>query len=193
LKTTLMPAVILCFFMTASMPATADQGRDLRMESRQVIRQFAGQLRSHLLEQMKRGGPPAAISVCSRIAPDVASRLSRKTGWRIRRVSLKIRNPLDLPDTWERKILHRFEEEASKGKPVRILEHAEIVREGNHRYFRYMKAIPAGKPCLICHGPKEGLSPQVKALLREKYPHDQATGYHAGMIRGAFSITRPLW
>jgi hypothetical protein len=54
-----------------------------------------------------------------------------------------------------------------------------------------MKAIPtAEKPCLACHG-KE-IAPKVAARLAELYPEDAATGYSAGEIRGAFTLSRPL-
>jgi hypothetical protein len=32
----------------------------------------------------------------------------------------------------------------------------------------------------------------VRARLATEYPHDKATGYSAGQIRGAISIKRPL-
>jgi excinuclease UvrABC helicase subunit UvrB len=54
-----------------------------------------------------------------------------------------------------------------------------------------MKAIPtAEKPCLACHG--KTLAPQVAARLKELYPDDRATGYAAGEIRGAITLSRPL-
>ena len=61
-------------------------------------------------------------------------------------------------------------------------------------------------PCLSSFGPNHGNdylagrgilmrylgSDEVKALLKERYPHDQAKGYKAGDLRGAVSIKRPL-
>ncbi len=70
--------------------------------------------------------------------------------------------------------------------------YAEIVAEPNGKYFRFMKAIPVQDQCLVCHGDKNNLQPEVKALLNERYPHDQATGYKVGDLRGAVSIKRPL-
>ena len=32
----------------------------------------------------------------------------------------------------------------------------------------------------------------IKAKLNSEYPHDKATGYTLGMLRGAVSIKRPL-
>ncbi|MDQ3259267.1 MAG: DUF3365 domain-containing protein, partial [Pseudomonadota bacterium] len=32
----------------------------------------------------------------------------------------------------------------------------------------------------------------VKATLSQQYPHDRATGYVVGQVRGAISVKRPL-
>ncbi len=54
-----------------------------------------------------------------------------------------------------------------------------------------MKAIPtAEKPCLACHGGK--IQIKVTETLDKLYPQDQARGYKAGDIRGAFTITQPM-
>lgn len=53
---------------------------------------------------------------------------------------------------------------------------------------RYMKAIPVEPPCLACHGNPEG---EVGDALRNGYPHDRATGYSPGDIRGAFYVVWP--
>ncbi len=66
-----------------------------------------------------------------------------------------------------------------------------MVDQQGQRTYRYMKAIPtAEKPCLACHG--KALAPQVRARLDALYPEDRATGYEAGEIRGAFTLSRPL-
>jgi hypothetical protein len=69
---------------------------------------------------------------------------------------------------------------------------AEIVEEPGGKYFRFMKAIGVQAQCLACHGDPAGMKEEVKALLQERYPHDQAKGYKAGDLRGAVSIKRPL-
>ncbi len=161
-------------------------------EAREVVMKFGGELKSHLQKQMQEGGPAAAITVCSEKAPAVSSKLSREKGWMVKRVSLKARNPLDIPDAWERHVLHEFDKKAAAGTPPKALEHFETVTENGQPYFRYMKAIPAGDVCMMCHGPTENLPEDVIKLLQTNYPHDTATGYSVGMIRGAFSIKRPV-
>jgi len=58
--------------------------------------------------------------------------------------------------------------------------------------FRYMKALPVGEVCLNCHGAADSFDAGLKAKLAESYPHDQATGYSKGQVRGALTVKRPL-
>ncbi|HID49314.1 MAG TPA: DUF3365 domain-containing protein, partial [Chromatiales bacterium] len=103
--------------------------------------------------------------------------------------SLKVRNPNNEPDAWERKVLESFEQRKQQGEDVKKMEFAEVVTVDGKQEFRYMKAIPTGKVCLQCHGAQ--IKPEVEAVLKQEYPRDQARGFRQGDIRGAFTITRP--
>jgi predicted Zn-dependent protease len=88
-------------------------------------------------------------------------------------------------------VLRNFEASAAAGEDPNKIEFSAVVDQQGQRTYRYMKAIPtAEKPCLACHG--KTLAPQVAARLKELYPDDRATGYAAGEIRGAFTLSRPL-
>ncbi len=181
----------LAVVLSAS-PAMADDLAKFQEDSRAVVKDMASQLGSALQKEMAAKGPSAAISVCKDLAPAITSELSRKTGQRVTRVSLKTRNPLlGSPDAWEQKVLADFAVRAEKEGPAN-LEYAEIVTEPQGRFMRYMKAIPVQEVCLKCHGPLEAMSPEVKDQLRAGYPHDKATGYTVNQVRGAFSIKKAL-
>jgi hypothetical protein len=137
---------------------------------------------------IKKGGPLLAISVCADKAPEIANAISRKTGWMVRRVSLKTRNPMNNPDAYETKFLQ--ETESSPGKKTG--EIAEVIEIGGRKEFRYMKVIKTAPPCLTCHGMTEKIAPEIKKEIISRYPYDRATGYKPGDIRGAFSIRIPL-
>lgn len=142
-----------------------------------------------LKKEITASGPDGAVSVCRDIAPALAGEQSRKTGSRVTRVSLRTRNPLlGQPDAWEQQVLADFDRRATRGEKTDSLEHSEIVIEPQGRYFRYMKAIPVQPLCLTCHGSAETIPDSVKAKLTAEYPHDRATGYSLGQIRGAVSI-----
>ncbi len=176
----------------ASLPAMADDMAKYQEESRKVAKEFVSQLGGELQKEMKAGGPVAAIKVCRNVAPTIASEASRKNGWKVARVSLKTRNPLlGMPDAWEQKVLADFDQRAGKENPA-AMEFAEVVTEPQGKFYRYMKAIPVQEVCLACHGAEDTMAKEVKEALAADYPHDKATGYAVGQIRGAFTIKRPL-
>ncbi|GAB4165195.1 MAG: DUF3365 domain-containing protein [Rhodocyclaceae bacterium] len=183
--------IAACLVSIAAAGAAAAQEAAYADEARKVVGQLQSSLAGVLLAEVKKNGPQGAIGVCKDIAPAKASELSRSTGWRVSRVSLKVRNPLlGMPDEWEAAQLAAFDARVAAGENAATLEKAEIVREGERRYFRYMKALPVQAVCTNCHGEK--LDPGVRAALSAGYPHDRATGYREGMVRGAVSIKRPL-
>ncbi len=191
MKKPLFIASTLLFAMCA-FPALADDMAQYQEESRKIIKEFAAQLGGELQKEMKENGPVAAIKVCRNVAPAIASEVSRKNGWNVSRKSLKTRNAgQGMPDAWEQKVLADFEKRMEKENPANM-EFAEVVTEPQGKYFRYMKAIPVQDICLKCHGSDDTTAPNVKDALKAEYPHDKATGYTLGQIRGGFSIKRPL-
>jgi len=170
--------------------AMAESIEDRTAACRRVAMEFMSALKAELMKAMKAGGPVHAIHVCKKIAPGIAAHKSRETGWRVARTSLKVRNPANAPDAWERNVLESFEVRRAQGENVKDLEHEEIVVENGKRSFRYMKAMQTGGICLQCHG--TNIAPAVAEALKKFYPHDQATGFKLGDIRGAFTITQPM-
>ena len=112
---------------------------------------------------------------------------------KVSRVSLRTRNPvLGTPDAWEQKVLAEFDRRAAAGDQPDAIEFGEVVAEPAGKSWRYMKALPVMQLCTNCHGPADALSPAVKVRLQADYPHDKATGYSVGQIRGAVTVKRPL-
>lgn len=137
-------------------------------------------------------GPAGALQQCSEIALGLA-RQHEKEGWRVRRVSVKYRNPADAPDAYEGGVLDEFAALKAKGELQVDTERAEVVTEDERRYLRYMKPILVGSPaCLSCHGGPQDISPEVKAELERLYPEDKAVGYRVADLRGAVSVKIPL-
>lgn len=187
-----LTAALVLSAVSSSVMANDDLAR-YQEESRKAVKEMAGRLSGELQKEMKENGPVSAIKVCRDIAPAIASEISRKNGWRLTRVSQKVRNPLlGTPDAWEQKVLADFEKRMEKENPANM-EFAEIVTEPQGKYFRYMKPIPVQDACLKCHGTPETVPPAVKDALAAEFPHDRATGYTLGQLRGAFTIKRPLF
>ena len=174
-------------------PAMADDLSKYQEESRTVATAFVTQLIGENKKAVMEGGPESAIKVCKEIAPKMAGDVSRKQGWKLTRVSLKVRNPLlGSADAWEQKVLMDFEKRIAKGEKPESMEFVEIVKEPAGNSFRYMKAIALQPGCVTCHGAAEQIPDAVKARLADEYPNDKATGYAPGQIRGAISIKRTL-
>lgn len=191
MKKQLLISTSLLLAMSA-LPTLADDMAKYQEESRKVAKEFVTQLGGELQKEMKENGPVAAIKVCRNVAPAIASEASRKNGWHVARVSLKTRNPLlGMPDAWEQKVLADFNPRMEKENPANM-EFAEVVTEPQGKFYRYMKAIPVQDVCLKCHGTDETIPQNVKDALKAEYPHDKATGYTLGQIRGAITIKRPL-
>ena len=132
-----------------------------------------------------------AIEVCRVEAPAIAARLSTD-GWQVHRVGTRVRNPASgTPDAWERAGLERFARELAAGAKPDALSIATLDESvpGAPR-LRWMRPIVTAPLCLTCHGTPESQPPELRAALREAYPRDAATGYAAGELRGAFSVTR---
>ncbi len=139
-------------------------------------------------------GPVGAIPVCKEKAPQLLQDMRRQTGWNIRRVSLKSRNPATgTPDAWETRQLAGFNIQVANGAKPEQLEVGEVVTAPDgKRSYRYMKALPVVEVCLSCHGTVDSLSADLRKALARDYPHDRATGYATGQVRGALSVIRPL-
>lgn len=185
--------IALALLAVSALPALADDLTRYMEESRAAALPFMRDLNLENKKAMTEGGPEAAVKVCQEIAPKMTGELSRRKGWKLSRVSLKARNPLlGTPDHWEQQILQRYEERLAKGEAPESLETAEIVKEANGKSFRYMKAIVLQPGCVGCHGAADQLAPGVKTRLDLEYPHDKATGYVPGQLRGALSIKRAI-
>jgi hypothetical protein len=172
---------------------TNDDFNRLREDARKVAGQLLQHIRSELVREMERTGPIRSVIVCKYSVPELTSALSRQTGARVTRVSLRPRNPsLGAADPWEQSVLADFDKRVARGEKAEGLEHAEVVSEPQGKFFRYMRAIPMQPACSGCHGPVDGLSEGVKAQLAIEYPHDRAIGFLPGQVRGAVVYKKPL-
>lgn len=172
-------------------PALAADEAALLADARKVAGAIPPKLLSVLDEEMKKGDENA-IAVCREKAPKMAAAASEQTGWNIRRVSLKNRNPKAVPDAWERAALEDFERRTAAGEKPTGLEKGELVDDNGRPLYRYIKALPTQDLCLSCHGTADRISAPVKAKLAELYPEDKAVGYGTAEIRGAITLKRPL-
>ncbi len=152
-------------------------------QSRSLAASFGLRLKSELGNGLKAGGPLQAIGVCKDIAPQIASELSRQSGAKVARTSLRYRNPANAPEPWQAAVLRDFEARADDGSSLEY-----FAREADGT-VRYMTVIRTDGVCLACHG--ASIPPEIRESIATGYPYDRAMGYSLGDVRGAFSITWP--
>lgn len=166
---------------------SVDSTQALDAEAMQIVQTFAQTLKPKLQGAIQSGGLVHAIDICSVEAPKIAKNLSQKTGWDIKRVSLKPRNTSSATaDVFERMVLEQFDERQTNGEQVSGMMYSEVIDD----QYRFMKPQAVEGICLSCHG--QSLHPDVQQAITLLYPEDSATGYSLGKIRGAFSLVKAL-
>ena len=147
-------------------------------------------LSAKLQHAMEEGGPAYAVDFCSLNALSIVDSLSVANGAHIRRTTDRVRALHDRPDTEEARYLHTMLDEWKAGATAADIS-ARAVVEGDS--IAYYQAIFINSPaCLKCHGTAgETLDASALAVINERYPDDQATGYELGDLRGMWSIRWP--
>lgn len=189
-----MRSTVLMAALLLAGPALAEDIDALKRETREQALPVLPKVVKMMQDTVADKGVAGAIPVCKDKAPALLKARAEELGWKMRRVSLKTRNPeRGTPDAWETAQLTAFDVRAAAGEPVAQLEAGEIFTDASgHKTFRYMRAIPVGDVCLSCHGDPADIGADLKAELATSYPQDRATGYTKGQIRGALTVERPL-
>ena len=159
-------------------------------EAKKITKAFGGALKAELKAAIKEGGPINALEVCNTKAGPIAKDKEKEFNASISRVSLKNRNPDNVPNDWQKAVLEDFDARAAKGEDVKKMGFSEIVEHDGKKQLRFMKALPVGDVCTKCHG--SNIDEKVQAKITELYPDDKATGYSKGQVRGAVVILKEL-
>lgn len=183
----LLPAVMVLACLPERRAATPPAIDSVRLaEARTAATALGGELLTLLTQELARGGPAAAVAVCADSAQVRTSR-HQQAGITVRRVGTRVRNPANAPDSLESAILAAFQADLSAGR----LPADTVVLEalaGGHTRLRYLRPVRVQEACLTCHGPATGIPDSVRAILAQRYPNDEATGYAVGALRGAVSV-----
>ena len=146
---------------------------------------LGSQLKAELSSAIKDSGPSGGVSVCRDRAPVIARNVSSDR-LRVGRTALRVRNPENAPDDWERSVLEDFRSGIEQGSDPSTMEQWQVFEDGEKPYGRWMKAIPMGPKCATCHG--STIAEPVAETIQALYPEDAATGFQQGELRGAFSV-----
>lgn len=159
----------------AEMSELQQQQQAVALAARDALFQ---QLLQRLTEVLTESGPSRAIQVCKSDAPRLASEVGEQFGVVMGRTSHRLRNPNNAPRDWAKPLV-----DAQVADP-------QFVDLDDGRLGALLP-IRLKTPCLLCHGPRDEIVPDVKAALVSHYPEDQATGFQEGDLRGWFWIEVP--
>lgn len=169
---------------SASAATISAEEEKLYLEKSEAL---AGQLQkalgSRLMAAMEEGGPINGIEVCQNVAQDITQSVANQDpNISISRTALRVRNPANAADPYSASVLKqwqsKFTEEEKLEADLKIAADAVIV----HR------PIMTAPICLQCHGEASMIQEDTRHVLQASYPHDQATGFKEGDLRGAFRI-----
>jgi len=193
MRSLLQTALILSAALLATnVMATSDSEQQFIADSKKLIKSLASDLKHTMISAVRSGGFEKAISACQSQAPIIKKSHNQDSDLKIKRTSLKLRNPNNRPDDWERQVLLAFEQKKQAGISIGKLEYSEVIKTDTTLEYRFMKAIPIKSVCLKCHGDESHIAAPVAAALKQQYPLDNATQFKAGDIRGAFSVNRTV-
>ncbi len=162
--------------------ATVADNMAAKQEGVKYIKMLGGALKSQLQAKMKEDRTAlTALAFCTSSADEITNKVNKKLPAyaKVRRTALKVRNDkVNTPDATDKKVMEQYVAaiEAKKFSPKDI----KVVEEGD--VTRVYKPLVAKKVCLKCHG--SDLSPKISEAIRSAYPHDKATGFKEGDLRG---------
>ena len=138
-----------------------------------AARRLGNHLKTRLVAALGQG-PEAAVQACAEEAQAIHRQVAEETGVRVGRTASKLRNPTNAESpAWVRAYLQQH---AESRMPT------PTVRERRGLKARVLLPLGASGICQTCHG--VAVSPQVRAVLAERYPDDEAVGFAPDDLRG---------
>lgn len=159
------------------------------LRGRQIAEAAQLLLANKLKETMLNEDVQKAIRYCNIQAYPIIDSLSKLYLASIKRVSLKLRNPYDAPDSLEDILLNAYHYNVEYNMALQ-----DNIISLDDNYLLYTMPILISDPvCLKCHGKKGSeVSDETLSLLKSLYPYDSATGYKMNDLRGMWSIRLPV-
>ena len=166
-------------------PQLSETEREALIErSGEIARDLQTTLGKRLKAALREGGPVAGIEVCKDMAQPLTEAVA--AGYEtatVSRTALRYRNPVNAPDPRSAAVLRDWERQMAREEAV--LEPQVEIAEDTVIVHRRILTAPL---CLRCHGEPATFPPDLRRALSDAYPEDEAVGFTAGDLRGAFRI-----
>lgn len=115
-------------------------------------------------------------------ATNIAKRISKDSKYSLRQISLRYRNPENIPDSYETSLLKAF----NAGD---VRESHRVVTINDKKVYRYLLPMVAEESCLECHGEYD----KAPDFVKERFPPGHPSyGYRIGEVIGAVSASIPM-
>ncbi len=146
-------------------------------------------LGTRLHAALRKKGAEYAVNFCSTEAMRLTDSVSNALGLTIRRLAKKYRNPKNETLGLDSLIFKHYILRWLSRQHLK-----EIILPDNHGHPVYYNPIKVQHLCLTCHGePGKTMDANLAEKIKEQYPHDEATGFKEGQLRGMWSITFPQY
>lgn len=141
-------------------------------------------LGKNLMGKIQKEGTLGALKFCNAKAYALTDSMSVYHNATIKRVSDKPRNPKNLANLEELKIINSFKNDIELNK---ISEPIVVTSSKNVTVYYPIKT---NSMCLQCHGsPKTQVTENTLFELKKLYPNDKALGYDINQIRGIWNVS----
>ena len=181
--------IALCSAVLTASPYESDQKElDAVVKTGQEISAaLINTLGKNLKQHMEAEGAVGAAEFCSTKAYALTAEIGEKFGKdvQLKRISLKERNPANQAEGEEKVVLQSLENLQKSGV---LLPEYLVERVNNDTYKYYQPLVINKQVCLKCHG-DISKDQKLSQFFEKSYPHDKATGYKFGDLRGAVVVT----
>ncbi len=153
--------------------------------AKKVMKAAFGTLAGKLRKAIKKGGIPAAVQTCAKIAIPTIADVAKKHKVSLARVSHRPRNPSNQATSEELKIIQLYMKAMKSGNdiPPTVVRHKDAATV----YSPIVLAMPL---CLKCHGAVgKDVDTKHYAFIQKHYPKDRAVNFKMGDIRGLWKVT----
>lgn len=154
----------------------ADLLRATRWAGDSLTRTAERELRQVLAARLQAGGVAAALPYCRPDSLPTTNSLAKTMQATPTWVSARPRNPA-----------HRAALSAAELNPADTTR--RVARPSSEAFTYQRVVVLQDAACLRCHGaPGKDIKAADLALIRRRYPQDQATGYQVGQAMGAWRV-----
>jgi hypothetical protein len=164
------------------------QEQGVRQIGSEAASTLASTLFGRVQQAIQEGGLVHALDFCSVRAQPLTAEVDQQLGsLDIKRTTFQYRNPRNAPDALEVEALQYFEQAMAESGELP----SDYVQFVHANEFRYYKPLVVQEGCLNCHGDPASFSPELREVLNERYPNDNAVGYEQGDFRGVVRVSVP--